>query len=87
MPPPPPPPPPGGPPPPPMPSLQKASKGAAPDRSALLTQIRGGAQLKKTVTNDRSAPIVGLYNSSLFFPPFDILFYSTYFVFIKKSYD
>ncbi len=28
------------------------------DRSGLLSQIASGAKLKKTVTNDRSAPIV-----------------------------
>ncbi|XP_064456010.1 WAS/WASL-interacting protein family member 3-like [Ornithodoros turicata] len=55
MPPPPPPPPPmGGPP---------LSKPVAPvpsaDRSALLSEIRGGATLKKTATNDRSAPVIG----------------------------
>ncbi|KAL1437158.1 hypothetical protein MTO96_049143 [Rhipicephalus appendiculatus] len=31
---------------------------ATPDRSALLSQIRGGATLKKAVTNDRSAPVI-----------------------------
>ncbi|KAL3242778.1 hypothetical protein MRX96_020945 [Rhipicephalus microplus] len=31
---------------------------ATPDRSALLSQIRGGAALKKAITNDRSAPII-----------------------------
>jgi hypothetical protein len=31
---------------------------AAPAPNALLSQIQSGAKLKKTVTNDRSAPIV-----------------------------
>lgn len=57
-----PPPPPPAPPPPPvgLPFAGKIlapSKGA-PDRSALLSDIRGGARLKKAVTNDRSAPLV-----------------------------
>ncbi|KAK4132597.1 hypothetical protein BT67DRAFT_463641 [Trichocladium antarcticum] len=58
MPPPPPPPPPpgfGGPPPPPPPPPPSA---AAPVRGALLSDIHKGRALKKTVTNDRSAPIV-----------------------------
>ena len=68
-PPPPPPPPPVGllpPPPPPMNGFSgpksKSShnlQGSAPDRNALLSQIRGGATLKKAkVVNDRSAPTV-----------------------------
>lgn len=57
---PPPPPPPPGPPPPPA---HKAgpppkSSGKPQDRGALLSQIQGGARLKKAVTNDRSAPVV-----------------------------
>ncbi|RYP02417.1 hypothetical protein DL764_005796 [Monosporascus ibericus] len=64
MPPPPPPPPPppgmGGPPPPPpppggLPSMPRPGAG----RGALLGDIAKGKALKKTVTNDRSAPIVG----------------------------
>ena len=61
----PPPPPPGPPPPPaassvrgPKPSNRKAG-GGAPDRNALLNSIHKGKALKKTVTNDRSAPLVG----------------------------
>jgi len=51
-----PPPPAGGPPPPPPPSV---SIPAAPGRNELLGSIRGfSGQLKKTVTNDRSSPIV-----------------------------
>ena len=58
---PPPPPPPPGPPPPPAPSASKAPpvKSSGAGRGALLSQIQGGAKLKKTVTNDRSAPVVG----------------------------
>ena len=56
---PPPPPPPGMmPPPPPAPmSLPKAGKSD--DRAALLKSIQKGAKLKKAVTNDRSAPVIG----------------------------
>ncbi|XP_065285786.2 WAS/WASL-interacting protein family member 1-like [Dermacentor albipictus] len=53
--------PPPPPPPPPMGGLGPPKLGntmATPDRSALLSQIRGGAMLKKAVTNDRSAPII-----------------------------
>ncbi|XP_022668763.1 WAS/WASL-interacting protein family member 1-like isoform X2 [Varroa jacobsoni] len=64
MPPPPPPPPPSGPAPPSMPSLGSAPVGVVPDRGALLSQIRSGTKLKKTVTNDRSAPIVGTSGGS-----------------------
>ena len=63
---PPPPPPPGPPPPPsaapPPPKLGGAKGGGNPkDRGALLNQIHKGAKLKKTVTNDKSAPILGLF--------------------------
>ncbi|XP_044271883.1 WAS/WASL-interacting protein family member 2-like isoform X1 [Tribolium madens] len=56
---PPPPPPPGMmPPPPPAPtSFPKAGKPD--DRAALLKSIQKGTRLKKTVTNDRSAPVIG----------------------------
>lgn len=58
---PPPPPPPG--PPPPGPPPPGPSKSAPPPsgagRGALLNSIQKGARLKKTVTNDRSAPVVG----------------------------
>lgn len=57
----PPPPPPIGPAAPP-PSLLKASKGSVVERDALLKSIRKGAKLKKTMTNDRSAPLLsGLF--------------------------
>ncbi|EQB55662.1 hypothetical protein CGLO_04408 [Colletotrichum gloeosporioides Cg-14] len=70
MPPPPPPPPPmpgmGGPPPPPPPggppglgSLPSRPAGGGANRGALLSDISKGKALKKTVTNDRSAPVVG----------------------------
>lgn len=55
-PPPPPPPPLGGPPAPPPPPLNLTPAPAA-DRTALLSDIRGGMKLKKTVTNDRSKPV------------------------------
>ncbi|KAG9246301.1 hypothetical protein BJ878DRAFT_581416 [Calycina marina] len=63
MPPPPPPPPPGfgAPPPPPPPNLSASRPAAAkpPVVGALLQDITKGKSLKKAVTNDRSAPIVG----------------------------
>ncbi|PBP18664.1 WASP-interacting protein-like protein vrp1p [Diplocarpon rosae] len=61
MPPPPPPPPPpmGGGPPPPPPLGNLPTRPPAGNRGALLSDISKGKQLKKAVTNDRSAPIVG----------------------------
>ena len=58
---PPPPPPPGAPPPPAKAAFvpPKAKKGGGADRGALLNSIQKGARLKKTVTNDRSSPLVG----------------------------
>ena len=62
-PPPPPPPPPPGPPPPPSIKVDKpAGKklgGGGTDRNDLLKSIQQGKALKKTVTNDRSSPVVG----------------------------
>ena len=56
---PPPPPPPGAPPPPePPPKAFSPPKGGG-ERKDLLNQIQKGSKLKKTVTNDRSAPILG----------------------------
>lgn len=52
------------PPPPPMapaappPPLLKVSKSSANERDALLKSIRKGSKLKKTTTNDRSAPLL-----------------------------
>lgn len=57
----PPPPPPPGPPPPPLMSLPKMGGGGGggpDDRGALLKSIRQGAKLKKTVTVDKSAPLI-----------------------------
>ncbi|KAM6483984.1 hypothetical protein HDV62DRAFT_310558 [Trichoderma sp. SZMC 28011] len=75
MPPPPPPPPPplpgaGGPPPPPPPpggapgGLPARPPPSSGGRNALLADINKGRSLKKTVTNDRSAPVVGKTSSS-----------------------
>ncbi|KAJ5511947.1 hypothetical protein N7453_004050 [Penicillium expansum] len=50
------------PPPPPPPAAAAAGrppKGQAKDRGALLSDIHKGARLKKAVTNDRSAPVIG----------------------------
>ncbi|KAA6410927.1 MAG: WH2 motif family [Lasallia pustulata] len=53
----------GGPPPPPPPPggaiPARPPPAVAKDRGALLTDITKGAKLKKAVTNDRSAPLVG----------------------------
>lgn len=67
MPPPPPPPPPGAPPPPKASSggvKKSGGGGGSAGRGALLGSIQSGARLKKTVTNDRSSPLVG--SKSLF---------------------
>lgn len=53
-----PPPPPPAPPPPSFGSKGPSSSSKGVDRSALLSDIRGGTRLKKAVTNDRSAPLV-----------------------------
>ncbi|CAG9864320.1 unnamed protein product [Phyllotreta striolata] len=56
----PPPPPPMAPAAPPPPSFNvKPSKSNGNERNALLKDIRSGAKLKKAVTNDRSAPVIG----------------------------
>ena len=57
----PPPPPPPGPPPPPSAAKLGSLGGGTPNdnRSALLKSIEQGKRLKKTVTNDRSAPVLG----------------------------
>lgn len=50
------------PPPPPAPTLQNfsAKSNTGDDgRSLLLDSIRKGTKLKKTVTNDKSAPVIG----------------------------
>lgn len=62
---PPPPPPPGGPPPPPTFSMPPPASN---DRSALLKSIQKGAKLKKTVTVDKSGPMIPgmLYNFFLY---------------------
>ncbi|KAM9848228.1 LOW QUALITY PROTEIN: WAS/WASL-interacting protein family member 1 [Aulostomus maculatus] len=57
----PPPPPPPGPPPPPAPALantERPSRAEQKGRSALLSDIHKGAKLKKTVTHDRSGPLL-----------------------------
>ncbi|OAX76883.1 hypothetical protein ACJ72_08824, partial [Emergomyces africanus] len=46
-----------------------APKAAAQDRGALLTDITKGARLKKAVTNDRSAPMVGKPSGASAGPP------------------
>lgn len=51
-----------GPPAPPRLPAARGGGGGGDARGALLADIRGGATLKKTVTNDRSAPVVGEYN-------------------------
>lgn len=66
----PPPPPPAAPPPPMMaaPPVFAPPKGGADDRSALLSSIRQGKKLKKTVTVDKSAPLIpGIQNWLFFF--------------------
>lgn len=57
--PPPPPPPPNAPPPPAVQSGPVKPPSGGKSRGALLSDIHKGARLKKTVTNDRSAPVVG----------------------------
>lgn len=42
----------------PPPPLFKVSKNSGNERDALLKSIRKGAKLKKTVTNDRSGPLL-----------------------------
>lgn len=55
----PPPPPPAAPPPPLFTTVPKSGGGGGPDdRSALLNSIRKGTKLKKTVTVDKSAPMI-----------------------------
>ncbi|XP_039296614.1 WAS/WASL-interacting protein family member 2 [Nilaparvata lugens] len=56
---PPPPPPPGPPPPPSFPAAAPTATSDPNQRNQLLQSIRKGTNLKKTVTNDRSAPVVG----------------------------
>ncbi|XP_044754312.1 WAS/WASL-interacting protein family member 2-like isoform X2 [Coccinella septempunctata] len=63
----PPPPPPVAPPPPMMgapPPVFSQPKSSTDDRAALLKSIQKGAKLKKTVTNDKSAPMIGKVTSS-----------------------
>ena len=66
--PPPPPPPPGPPPPPSLPPAGGPIKPPAAvgkgNRNNLLNEIQGGKRLKKTVTNDRSSPLVGATSSA-----------------------
>ncbi|MCJ1226023.1 hypothetical protein MMC12_002672 [Toensbergia leucococca] len=68
----------GGPPPPPLPPGGIPGSSTLParppptatkDRGALLTDITKGAKLKKAVTNDRSAPLVGKVTGGSAAPP------------------
>jgi hypothetical protein len=42
-------------------------RSAGDGRGLLMQSIRQGAALKKTVTNDRSSPMIGKLNSPIFF--------------------
>lgn len=65
-----------GPPPPPPPSFNLGGGSADQGRGALLQSIRAGKPLKKTVTNDKSAPAIGGESPCLgFFSRFVMFFY------------